>query len=164
VTYKFRRGLIASLLSIVLVTAMAVSMMIMSGGGAAAQQTPIDYTNWEPVAERAEEATNAARASDTALEALRQELVDWRERFQAARDQNTASITAVKAQLEALGPTPAEGEEEPDEIASQRKSLNDRLATLQAPGKAAEVAYSRADALIGEIDRILRERQADQLL
>ena len=163
-TYKSRRGLIASFLSIVLVTAMAVSMMIMSGGGAAAQQAPIDYTNWEPDAERAEEATNAARASDTALESLRQELVEWRERFQAARDQNTASITAVKAQLEALGPRPAEGEEEPAEIASQRKSLNERLATLQAPGKAAEVAYSRADALIGEIDRILRERQADQLL
>lgn len=127
-------------------------------------QTAVDYATWEPIAQRAEEAVDTAKASDRALEDLRVELTGWREVFQAAREQSVAPIAAVKAQLEALGPKPAEGQNESDDIAAQRKALNERLTTLQAPGKAAEVAYSRADALIGQIDRILRERQADQLL
>ena len=73
------------------------------------------------------------------------------------------TIAAVQAQISALGPAPETGLE-PEEIAAQRETLNARLAELEAPRKRAEVAQIRADALIGEIDRILSERQTNAFL
>lgn len=124
----------------------------------------IDYQDWNTTAARAEEAVDAGRASDAALSTLRAELVDWRERFDAARSTNSAAIATVRAQLAALGDPPGDGKVEAPEIADQRAALNKRLAELEAPARAADVAWSRADALIRAIDRIIRDRQTDQLL
>ena len=121
-----------------------------------------DYAEWEKVAARAEAAVDAARASTAALETLRQQLVDWRDRFGAAQNVNAAAIETVKSQLATLGPKPENGEEAP-EIATQRAALEKRLAELEAPVRAAQLAYSRADALIDGIDRIIRERQNSAL-
>ncbi len=151
-----------------------VLMLALAGGLApgafspaiAEQQDAIplpDYEAWEKVAARAEEAVDAARASTVALEALRSELAGWRDRFQQAQELNKTAIATVRSQLEALGPPPENGEEAP-EIATQRKALEERLAELEAPVKAAQVAYSRADSLIRGIDKIIRERQANALL
>ncbi|MDF1854191.1 DUF3772 domain-containing protein [Pseudooceanicola sp.] len=137
--------------------------------GAQAQAQPVagealDYEQWVTTAKRAEEAVDAAAASDEALETLRSELVKWREAFDAARSTNAAALETVRAQLAALGPVPEDGSAEAPEIASQRKELNSKLTELEAPRRAADVAWSRADALIRAIDRILRERQTDKLL
>lgn len=126
-----------------------------------AQDGP-DYDTWDAVASRAEEAVETAQASDQAFETLRQELDEWRDRFQAARSINSAQITAVEAQIAALGPKPEDGNEAED-TARQRSALTSRLSDLRAPVQRAEVAYSRADTLIGQIDRILRDRQTDAL-
>ncbi|KAA2317474.1 mechanosensitive ion channel family protein [Pseudooceanicola sediminis] len=123
-----------------------------------------DYTQWQAVANRAEDAIQTNRASDTALESLRTELVDWRARFAANHTDTTAAARAVQAQLDTLGPAPAEGEEEAPEVAEQRASLNDKLAEIQAPSRRAELAHSQADALVRSVDGMLRARQTDAML
>lgn len=132
---------------------------------ATAQQPPEgpDYTDWDRTATRAEEAIDASRASTAAMEELRNQLADWREVFFAAQNINANAISTAQAQLDALGPVPEVGAEDA-EIAAQRKQLSDQLASLRAPRQRAEVAYSRADGMIKSIDRIIRERQANELM
>ncbi|WP_372614930.1 DUF3772 domain-containing protein [Aquicoccus sp.] len=131
-----------------------------------AQQTDeqsIDYDAWQRIAERAETAVEAGRASDAALGSLRMELAEWRARFLDAQSTNMARIRTTREQLAALGSPPEDGEE-PTEIAQSRSELNARLAELQAPVKTAEIAHARADGLIRGIDAIIRDRQSQQLL
>lgn len=123
----------------------------------------IDYVQWQSFAQRIEDAVEAGRASDTILQNVRQDLSDWRALFLSAQDASSRTISAVQAQLKTLGPVP-EGGVEPEPIAEQRANLNQRLAELQAPVKRAEVAQSRADALVSEIDRILAQRQTSAFL
>lgn len=124
----------------------------------------IDYATWEATAKRAEEAIQTGRASNTALEQLRSELANWRSRFLAGQEVNSARIATVREQIAALGPAPEEGATEPAEIAQRRAELNTQLEALLAPVLKAEEAYRRADGLIGEIDGLIRARQTRELL
>jgi len=152
---------IAHLRHVFLWVILGVALLMGSVTWAFAQS--IDFDAWNDVATRAEEAVENGEASEEAFSTLRSELTDWRQVFQTARSQNSAAIEAVRAQIDTLGPKPEEGEEAP-ETATQRETLNERLNELRAPVQRAEVAFSRADALIAQIDRILRDRQADKLL
>ena len=69
----------------------------------------------------------------------------------------------MQRQIEALGPVPAAGTESAS-VTLERDTLNAQLADLQAPVRAAQVAYSRADGLVRAIDTIIRDRQAEELL
>ncbi|WP_370284757.1 DUF3772 domain-containing protein [Pseudooceanicola nanhaiensis] len=124
----------------------------------------IDYAAWETFAAEAQTTIASGDATDEELEALRKELVAWRDRFEAAQSVNAEAIATTQAQIEALGPPPEDGTEEAPKIAQQRDALNAQLAELQAPVTAAEVAWNRADALIRAIDRTLRERSTSRLL
>ena len=153
------QGLIKSLVALWL-TVMMLAVPLNAQTSTAAKP---DYEAWQTLASRIEGAVEAGRASDVVLENLRTDLVGWRTEFLSAKDANVRTISAVQAQVSALGPAPETGIE-PEEIANQRVTLTARLAALEAPGKRAEVAQSRADALIGEIDRILAQRQANAFL
>ncbi len=161
------RPLLSRVLALILLGLLAVS----AGPGvwpapARAQEAAaaVDYETWSGVAERAEEAAAAGEASDAAFQALRAEIVEWRERFLAGQSANAARIRTLTAQVEALGPAPAEGETEAEDVARRRTELNQQLSEARAPVRRAEEAFSRADALVAEIDRILRERQTSALL
>ncbi len=93
-----------------------------------------NYQTWQNVATRATQAVEAGRASDVALEELRQQLVDWRAQFDAARTTNANSIEIVEKQLAALGDKPASGTE-PEDIAKQRQEISTRLSELQVPAR-----------------------------
>lgn len=136
--------------------------------GAAVAQEPVlpDFDQWESVASTAEEAIDATDTTETMLEVQRARLVEYRTKFDAARNLNAARINALREQIAALG-TPPEGEgAEPEspEVAANREELNRQLNTLLTPVQRAEAAYLRADALIGQIDVALRERQTELLM
>ncbi|MDO8882255.1 MAG: DUF3772 domain-containing protein [Pseudotabrizicola sp.] len=126
--------------------------------------TDLDYAAWETVAERAEDALENSNSTALTLDVQRAQLVDWREALLVAQSTNSSRIATLRQQIAALGAAPTDGQTEADEIAARRAALTDQLVRLQAPGIAAEEAYRRADGLIAEIDRTLRERQADELL
>ncbi|AHD01031.1 DUF3772 domain-containing protein [Leisingera methylohalidivorans] len=122
------------------------------------------YQDWLKTAERAEQVIDARRASSAALEQLRKKLTDYRQSFLAQRDGNSDRVETLQGQLDALGAAPGEGETEPEDIAALREALNTELDQLQVPRTVSLVAYSRADGLIGEIDKIIRERRTETLL
>ncbi|WP_227286546.1 DUF3772 domain-containing protein [Boseongicola sp. H5] len=128
-----------------------------------AQDLP-DYQEWDELADRAEWVIDGERASDAALETLRARLVAWRTEFQQAERVNAPRIESIRAQIDALGPPPPEGETEPTDIAEQRAELNTRLAEAEAPIRRAEAELRRAQGLISEIDALIAERLAGELL
>ena len=151
-------------LTVLLSTLLSVLFLAASTG---AQQAPVatpDYATWNSVATRAETAIDEGVDSNEVFESLRLRIAGFRQSFDAARNANRERIATLRSQIEALGPAPAEGETEADDIAARRAELNERLAELQAPIQAAQEAFTRADGLIGEIDRIIRERQTRRLL
>lgn len=151
-------------LALVLLVALAPLAPAARAQEAETAEQPVDYTEWERTATRAETQLENRAISDERLEQLRVQLAQWRAAFTTAQNANSARIATVKEQIAALGPVPAEGQTEAPEIAARRTELSDQLTKLQAPGIAAVEAYRRADGLIREIDRMLRERQADQML
>jgi small-conductance mechanosensitive channel len=139
----------------------------MLGGPVAAELTDQQseyYQKWLATADRAEAEIEADRTSNAALENLRAEIHNYREDFNEARSANTDRIQTLDAQIKALGPAPEGDATEPEEIAKLRAHLEDQLTSLQVPQIISEEAFSRANGLISEIDRLLRDRQAKELL
>jgi len=122
------------------------------------------YETWQRTAQRAERVLDAKRASNGALESLRLELTNYRQQFLDAGSQNADRIRTLKAQIEALGAPPEDGDSEPDNIAKLREELRSQLAELTAPQVLADLGYSRAQGLIAEIDKLIRDRATRKLL
>jgi small-conductance mechanosensitive channel len=135
-----------------------------TGVGTVLGDGELNYSDWQATASRAEAEIAERRTSDERLEEIRGQLAQWRAALLTAENANSARIATVRQQIAALGPAPGDGETEAEEISKRRSELAAQLVELQAPGIAADEAYRRADGLIREIDRTLRERQADELL
>ena len=119
------------------------------------------YENWNKDAARAEAVLGNAEASDAALEALRSQIVDWRQTFLDAQSQDMARVGILEDQLNALSPVPDSGA---DPLADRRAALSEQLNEARAPLLRAKEAYSRASGLIREIDQIISARRTNALL
>jgi potassium-dependent mechanosensitive channel len=133
---------------------------------AAAEDAPVavDFAGFGAVAAAAEARLVDGTTSDADLEAERATLAGWRSQFLAAESANRTTIQRLQAQIDALGPVPAEGASEPSEIAERRSELARQMGEAQVPRLAALEAFNRADGLIAEIDTTLRERQTATFL
>lgn len=145
-------------------TVLVALTMLLAGPLQAQQATPLDYQAWEQVAEDTEELASDPQASDEDLDRARQRIVEWRGRLEEGQSINAERITTLRNQIESLGPAPAEGETEDADVAARRAELNQQLSTAQAPRLAAIEAESRASSIIAQIDEIIRERQARELV
>lgn len=127
-----------------------------------AQDVP-DYDEWSGLADRAELALEAGRASDYIFEELRASIVDWRDIFAQAQNDNQDRLETISAQVAALGSAPESDIPEDDRIAQRRSMLDLQLSRLSVPEILASEAHARANGLIKEIDALFRGRQIDAL-
>lgn len=159
------RAICQLLLTLCLALGVLTGGGLMSAGPTLAEDTAVvDYKAWGKDAASAEEVIATARASNKALEEMRIRIVGWRTAFNAAREQNAPQIETLKSQIGALGAPPEKDTTEAPEIAQRRRELTEALSRLQAPALAAVEAFSRAEGIIRQIDALIRERQAKELL
>ena len=146
-----------------------LAVLALWAGVAAAQMEPPptaaapDYKLWDSVASRAETAIDDRTDDNATFESLRGRIAEFRATFSDARQTNSERIASLRAQIDALGPVPEEGGE-PRDIADRRSELERQLKEALSPGQVADEAFRRADGLIRQIDKIIRERQARRLL
>jgi potassium efflux system protein len=128
-------------------------------------QDPVlpNYETWDRIATQSEQLVGNDDTTAAQLNDIRARIVDWRKQFQDAQGVNADPIATIESQIAALGPAPAEGETEPDDIAARRSELQARLSELQAPRLAAVEAFSRADTIVRRIDQALTDRQVMEL-
>ncbi|MBQ0717785.1 MAG: DUF3772 domain-containing protein [Sulfitobacter litoralis] len=135
---------------------------------AAIAQTDVEETaeRWDSVAVKAEQSVEEVDTPTTELESMRARVVGYRSEFEAARTLNADRIAALRDQLAALGPVPEGENAEPEapEVAKTRADINQQLNTLLAPVQIAEREFLRADGLVREIDKRIRDRQTERLL
>ncbi len=144
--------------------AVVLDAIWLPGSVSAQDAISVDYQAWEADAASAEEVVAAGRASNKALEEMRLRIVEWRKTFDAARAENGPQIETLKSQIAALGEAPAADKTEAPEIAQRRRELSESLSRLQAPALAAVEAFSRAEGIIRQVDALIRDRQAKELL
>ncbi len=144
-----------------LILALLVALALPAG----AQEAPApDYNAWDKLATQAEQILETGQANEARLRAIRAEVVKWRDQFRSQEGSNSTRIATLKDQIAALGPPPAEGATETEELSARRQELNEQLAQLQAPGLDAVEAFGRATGIINEIDQAVRGQQADALV
>jgi potassium efflux system protein len=123
-----------------------------------------DYDDWRGEAARARSVIARALASSASFEALRGQLADWRDVFDAEAARYVSPVNVLDLQISALGPAPASDETEPEAIAARRADLESQLQALRVPLLLAEVAAAEASGYVTEIDDILRNRRSAELV
>lgn len=143
-----------------------VALLLLAAPLAAQSDLAGEFERWDRLATRAEAVVQENASNDSTLEALRSSVADFRADFDAARDVNSDRIAVLRNQVAALGPAPEGENAEPEapDVAAKRTELTAQINTLLVPEQRAEAEFVRANALVGQIDKILRERQAEALL
>ena len=127
-------------------------------------QTTFDIDAFNALASRAEKAVYGGETSNEALEKLRMSLSSARSAALEAQSLRTGRSKIISDQIDALGPIPEDPDSEAKDIAELRVSLAKQLAVAKAPLIVAEEAFRRANGLISQIDKTIRERSASAFL
>ena len=127
-------------------------------------QTTFDIDAFNALASRAEKAVYGGQTSNDTLEKLRMSLSSARSAALEAQSLRTGRSKIISDQIDALGPIPEDPDSEAKDIAELRVSLAKQLAVAKAPLIVAEEAFRRANGLISEIDKAIRERSASTFL
>ena len=127
-------------------------------------QTTFDIDAFNALASRAEKAVYGGETSNEALEKLRMSLSSARSAALEAQSLRTGRSKIISDQIDALGPIPEDPDSEAKDISELRGSLAKQLAVAKAPLIVAEEAFRRANGLISEIDKTIRERSASAFL
>ncbi|TYC65132.1 mechanosensitive ion channel family protein [Stappia sp. BW2] len=112
---------------------------------------------------RATTALEGRSISPRTLDQLRSQLVTVRDENARIVSRGSIRASALKAQLDSLGPPPADGEKEADVIAERRKELRNAFAVANTPIRRASENYDEAVFYIREVDRQQWARQFDKL-
>ncbi|MQQ07287.1 DUF3772 domain-containing protein [Epibacterium sp. SM1979] len=151
-------------LRLIVMVSLCVSVQVTLAAAQTTDEGRAYYQAWLKTADRAEQVIDAKRASTVSLEQLRLDLASYRDRFREEQSKNGERIVTLQAQLDALGEAPAEGESEPEDLATLRARLTQQLLDLRVPRIVSEEAFRRADGLINEVDKIIRDRRKTVLL
>ena len=141
-----------------------LALMFLSVPVSAQTQTIFDIDAFNALAARAEKAVYGGQTSNEALEKLRSSLSSARSDALEAQSSRTGRSKIISDQIDALGPIPEDSETEAKDISELRLSLSKQLAVARAPLIVAEEAFRRANGLISEIDKTIRERSASVFL
>ncbi len=135
------------------------------GALAVSAQTPPPTPSpaWETVFEEGLALVGDEVTPTAELKLLREQLLRLRGEALEVEAAAAPRVADVSARLEALGPAPAEGATEDPALAERRARIEAELSAAQAPVLEAQDYQRRSDALIRDIDRIVRARFAAEL-
>lgn len=119
--------------------------------------------DWMALRDRAKTALDSGAVSIDGLSALREDLVGWRAQFADGLNQDSGRVDTLRSQIDALGPPPAEGAEEPAEVAQERAALTARLDEALAPARVVQAAFAEADGLVTETDRQIEALRSERV-
>ncbi|MCY3879472.1 MAG: DUF3772 domain-containing protein [Rhodobacteraceae bacterium] len=134
----------------------AAVALVLAGLTAGNAQTELDFAAWNRLADRADEVTRAAAASDAALAVLRADLSEWQQRLEAARGAAEIDYLRVVERQEALGEAIAG---ESGALSERRNRIETELLQAAEPFFVAGDAVRVAEGLIARIDDIDDERR-----
>ncbi len=157
------RRFLAATLAVALCAALSFSSA--TAQPAAGEETLEDrIAGWDRTAEAVDAALEASEVNLDALDRLRVVMDEQRLEARALVETLDEELAPLRAQLETLGPAPAEGVEEAPEIAARRAELAERVARLEARKSEADLVATRAANLVGRLARFRRAEIAKLIL
>ena len=153
-----------AILAMLLCTVLALLALPVEGSHA--QQPATDQQslgNAEATFERAKTILESDSQFIPSLENLRADLVGLRDAASAIVEEGSVEGRAIQAQIDSLGPPPAEGAEEPQNVADRRAALRDAYARATEPVRNAQETLERSELFIREVDQAIRRLSRQEL-
>lgn len=123
-----------------------------------------EFSEWNSNIDQAKRLLEQQDVTIREFETSRQQLVNQREEAQAVVENGSTPLRTLQAQLDALGPAPADGATESEQIAERRKELQKEISKANEPLLRAKEIVQQSAALIEELDSAIRQKSTTVLL